>query len=209
MTAAGLTINDLESELYVLQRSDLILQNFASASVDISLLAQSPTSYTYHMLPGSCIPIVVHGIKVLGVPLGDAPFCAQQVSNTVLSIQSTSTSFPDLRIVTNTPSQHCPAVYCCNTRITYFLCALPLTSSQSHLPDLNALFDHFIAVTLSFQDDYAHSLYAIQYAQALQQARQGIPDGGFGLTSASLRAPPASYVTNRDFCQWYSSLAVR
>ena len=36
MTAAGLTINDLESELYVPQWSDVTLQNLASASADLS-----------------------------------------------------------------------------------------------------------------------------------------------------------------------------
>ena len=41
MTAADLTINDLESELYVAQWSDMTLQNLASASADLSPLAQS------------------------------------------------------------------------------------------------------------------------------------------------------------------------
>ena len=60
MAAAGLAINDLESELYVPHWSYLIIQNFASASADISVspLAQPPTSYAYHMLTGSCVPIV-------------------------------------------------------------------------------------------------------------------------------------------------------
>ena len=40
----------------------------------------------------------------------------------------------------------------------------------------------------------------------MQQKRQGIRDGGFGLTSASLTAPAASYVATRNF--WYSSLAL-
>ena len=35
MTASGLAINDLESELYVPKWSDLILQNLASTSADI------------------------------------------------------------------------------------------------------------------------------------------------------------------------------
>ena len=92
--------------------------------------------------------------------------------------------------------------------LPYLLRALPLESSQPHLPDLDALFDHFMAVTLSFQDDYAHSPHATHYAHALQQIRQGIRDGGFGLTSARVTAPAASYVTTRDFCKWYSSLAL-
>ena len=37
----------------------------------------------------------------------------------------------------------------------------------------------------------------------------GIRNGGLGLTSASLTAPAASYVANRDFCQWCLSLALR
>ena len=52
------------------------------------------------------------------------------------------------------------------------------------------------------------SHHATHYAQALQQIRQGICDGGLGLTSARLTAPAASYVATRDFCKWYSSLAL-
>ena len=121
------------------------------------------------MLTGSCVPIVVHCVKVLGVPLDDAPFCAQQVSNTVLSIQS------DLDLLSRFENSHQRtklAVYCCNTRITSLLRALPLTSSQSHLLDPDALCDHVMAVTLSFQDDDAHSPNATQHAQALQQICQ-------------------------------------
>ena len=145
----------------------MILQNLASASADLSPLAQSPTSYAYRMLTGSCVPIVVLGVKVLGVPLGDAPFCAQQDSNTVLSIQS------DLDLLSRFENRHQRtklAVYCCNTRITYLTSYVLFPSrAPSHL---DALFDHFMAVSLSFQDDYAHSPHATHYAQALQQIRQ-------------------------------------
>ena len=72
----------------------------------------------------------------------------------------------DLLRVSRFPHYHKRAKlahYYCNSRITYLLRALALSIFQTHLQDLDAPFYHFIVVTFCFEDNYAHSPYAVQY----------------------------------------------
>ena len=69
---------------------------------------------------------------------------------------------------------------------------------------MDETFDHFMADLLSFESGYATSQLAHHYANALQQCRLGIKQGGLGLTQAALIAPAANYVALRDFYCWYS-----
>ena len=69
---------------------------------------------------------------------------------------------------------------------------------------MDETFDRFMADLLSFESGYVTSQLAHYYANALQQYRLGIKQGGLGLTQAVLIAPAANYVALRDFYCWYS-----
>jgi hypothetical protein len=99
------------------------------------------------------------------------------------------------------------AIYCCNTRISYLLQAVPPATAQPHLQQHDKMFDNFMATTLAFQDDYLQSAYLQHYNRALQQLRLGIKQGGMGLTSAEMVAPAALYVSLREFRRWYQAYA--
>jgi hypothetical protein len=101
------------------------------------------------------------------------------------------------------------ALYCCNTRISYLLRAVPTPIIQPLMLPLDAAFESFFADSLSFEDNYTRGQHALAYQQALQQCRFGIKQGGLGLTSATLVAPAALYVALRQFREWYGFLAQR
>ena len=64
------------------------------------------------------------------------------------------------------------ALYCCNSRIVYLICALPLEVVRPELPQLDQLFDTFVASTLCFKEGYSESHHAVSHNRALQQVCQ-------------------------------------
>ena len=207
MHKIGLEINSMESALYapqwhnqadasLLTRDDIQLQQLVPQTSE-------PPQLYYRTFNNELIPIVRQGLKILGGPLGSPQYCAELVQKVIHSIKQ------DLDLLSAFPHLHQRtklAVHCSNTRITYLLRSTPLSISLPELPVLDHHFENFVASTMDFQEDYSQSEHAANYSKALQQARLGIRQGGFGLTSAQLTAPAAVYVAFRDFNQWYSSL---
>ena len=204
MSRIGLKINSHESELYIPQWRNLDTAALSSHDAVKIFFNDLPPVMCLPMLNDDYIPIAQSGLKIVGVPLGTHQFCQQQLQKTILSIKA------DLDLLKNFDFLHQRvklALYCCNTRITYLLRATPLVVSTLDLPALDTHFEDFMASTLHFEENYAHSQHSIAYKRALCQIRHGIKCGGFGLTSSLLVAPAASYVALRDFNQWNISLA--
>jgi hypothetical protein len=94
------------------------------------------------------------------------------------------------------------AVFCSNTRASHFPRAAALAISTPLMQGLDDSFDNFMAATLDFPHDYSSNASERQYANALQQIRLGIKQGGYGLTSAALIVPAALYTAICAFTKW-------
>ena len=201
MGRAGLTLNPLDSALYIpswlpLPAHSLPQRQWVVLHTDGSTHLAIDEHITF--------PLKLDGIKVLGCPIGTQVYSASQLQKTIAKVQT------DLDLLNHFPHLHQRiklAIYCCNTRISYLLQAVSLATSHSHLQQHDKMFDNFMATTLAFQADYLQSSYAQHYTRALQQFRLGIKQGGMGLTSAEMVAPAALYVSLREFRRWYQAYA--
>jgi hypothetical protein len=128
------------------------------------------------------------GIKVLGCPLGTEAYCKLVLEDITSKIEQ------DLTLLKEFPWLHQRtklAIFCSNTRATYFLRAATPTIAEPVMKRLDASFDEFLAHTLSFPATYRQESPLVPYDKAIQQARLGIKQGGCGLTSAAMVVPAA------------------
>jgi hypothetical protein len=203
MQAAGLVLNPRDSCAYIPSWSNL---NSASLKAQPGVSATADQKYTIDMGNGEHFPLELTGIKILGCPIGTQMYCETQIRSTIAKIET------DLQLLKDFKWLHQRAklaIYCCNTRMTYLLRATPVLYTQRLAKVVDETFDHFMADLLSFESGYAVSNNATHYANALQQCRLGIKQGGLGLTKAALVAPAANYVALRDFYSWYTTQAVK
>ena len=157
--------------------------------------------FAYIISDEHSIPIAQQGLRVLGCPIGLDDYCSSQLDSLSRDIEH------DLELLQSISYLHQRtklAIYCCNTRPTYLLRALPLGITKPRMYRPDAVFDAFMASTLSFQRNYRQGEHKDTYAAALRQLRLGIKHGGFGLTSQALIAPAALYVALRHFASWLS-----
>ena len=75
MSAAGLRINDDESELYFPQWHNCSPDHSVTQFPQVSLGDSSSPPCSNQT--GNCVPIAVYGVKVLGVLIGEPEYCAQ------------------------------------------------------------------------------------------------------------------------------------
>ena len=148
---------------------------------------------------GDSIPWRRNGLKILGCPIGSEAFCTEVLQRTVSKIEG------DLEVLRTFPHLHHRiklATYCSNTRASYFLRAAAIAISTPLMQHLDGSFDSFMAATLDFPHDFASCQEGPHYTRALQQVRLGIKQGGYGLTSAALIIPAASYSAICAFTRW-------
>jgi hypothetical protein len=198
MTNLGLTINPLESEIYVPQWKNNNLEQLES-----ELVTKQHGKAHVQLTQGIFIPLTVQGIKMLGCPMGEEEFCINIIQGTVAKIEK------DLDLLVQFPFIHQQvkmAIYCSNTRANYLLRATDLNHAVPQMRKLDTLVDRFMAHTLCFEANHEATQYGDVYAQAIKQVRLGIKQGGIGLASNELIAPAASYVALRDFTYWYAQL---
>ena len=199
MGAIGLHVNAGESEMYIPEwrgvESDKLerMPGFSRGDRE----GQSAEFMT--MANGDLICLAREGFKVLGCPLGTSTFCQKVVERTAAAIEG------DLVLLREFPHLHQRikmAIYCANTRATYYLRAVKLATSIPIMRKLDVSFDNFIAQTLQFEQGHEMSEQKHSYRQALKQSRLGIKGGGCGLTSNTMAAPAANYASLSAFTRW-------
>ena len=190
---AGLSLNPSDSAVFIpswqsLTPSELLAQQSVTQDPDGHLHLPMSSNTTF--------PLKLDGITVLGCPIGTKEFCDHSIQTVIGKVER------DLNQLRHFPHLHQRiklAIYCCNTRITYLLRAVPLAIALPRLSAYDSMFDNFMAHTLAFEEDYLHSAYSQSYSRALKQCRLGIKQGGMGLTSAVMVAPAALHVALREF----------
>jgi hypothetical protein len=201
---AGLELNPADSEVYIPSWQPLPEQQLA---IHPRVSLDGPTG-AITILLGTDTPFSLRreGVKILGCPIGTPQFCSLHIESAcrkILADLDRLKTFPYLHHRTKL------ALYCCNTRISYLLRAVPTPTIQPFLVTLDRNFDFFLADTLSFEASYETSIHAAAYQRAIQQSRYSIKQGGLGLTSSALVSPAALYVSLREFREWYSSMAAK
>ena len=200
MIDIGLHLNPTESELYIPEWSDVPFDQVADLmSLSSSSFCQGENGESFRMLNGDLIPWRRPGLKILGCPLGSAQYCTDLLQRTVSKIEA------DLAVLSTFPPLHQRiklAVFCSNTRASYFLRAAATAISTPLMHGLDEAFDSFMAATLDFPHDFTSNVDGPRYSSALQQIRLGIKQGGYGLTSAALIVPAALYAAICAFTKW-------
>ena len=111
----------------------------------------------------------------------------------------------DLTVLSTFPPLHQRiklAVFCSNTRESYFLQAAATAISSPLMHGLDDAFYSFMPATLDFPHDFTRDVDEPRYSSALQQIRLGIERGGYGLPSTALIAPAALYAAICAFTKW-------
>ena len=194
----GLQLNPAESQLHVPEWRSM------SASALSSIFKETPFHFlngevSVKMLNGDLIPWRQEGMKVLGCPLGSETYCKLVLEAIADKIEQ------DLALLKEFPWLHQRtklAIYCSNTRATYFLRAIAPNIAEPVMKRLDASFDDFLAHTLSFPATHRQESPLVPYDKALQQARLGIKQGGCGLTSVAMVVPAALFAAICAFIEW-------
>ena len=200
----GLELNPSDSQAHIPGWEDKTF--FEGHQMEIQQQEAPETGFSLSMPNGDKVPISTQGLKILGCPIGVEEFCKSELTCIFNKISS------DLDLLCTFPHLHQRmkmAIFCCNTRATYFLRAMPLSLTGQLTPNLDSDFERFIAETLGFPKQYKDHEYRTQYDNALKQCRLGIKQGGIGMTSSSLIAPAASYVSQLQFISWFHATANR
>ena len=194
----GLQLNPAESQLHVPEWRSM------SASALSTIFKETPFhifngEVSVKMLNGDLIPWRQEGMKVLGCPLGSETYCKLVLEAIADKIEQ------DLALLKEFPWLHQRtklAIYCSNTRATYFLRAIAPNIAEPVMKRLDASFDDFLAHTLSFPATHRQESPLIPYDKALQQARLGIKQGGCGLKSVAMVVPAALFAAICAFIEW-------
>ena len=198
IAAIGLRLNPAESQLHIpecktVPKSDLMRvlseDHFQDHNGEIMAV----------MLNGDLIPLRQQGLKVLGCPLGSDEYCRQVLEEIATKIEK------DLTLLKEFPCLHQRlklAIFCSNTRATYFLRTMAPHIAEPLMTRLDASFNEFLAHTLSFPPTFRTESPLIPYDKALQQARLGIKQGGCGLTSLAMLVPAALFSSICAFVVW-------
>ena len=198
MLAVGLHLNPAESELYIPESRDTPFSE-ALHLLGPSLISTTDGGESIQMINGDLIPWRRTGLKILGCPIGSDEFCATVFQRTTSKIEE------DLAALRAFPHLHQRiklATFCSNTRATYFLRAAAINISTPLMQTLDDSFNTFMATTLDFPHDFAGCAEGPHYTRALHQIRLGIKQGGYGLTSAAMIVPAASYSAICAFARW-------
>jgi hypothetical protein len=203
MSSIGLKINSHESELHIPQWRDLDTAALSAHDALQVFINDLPPKMCIPMLNDDYIPIAQSGLQIVGVPLGTHQFCQQQIQKTILSIKA------DLDLLKTFYSLHQLefvklALYCCNTRISYFLRLALLRTSSAWTVKYDEAFECVFRRVLHFPLDSQDPLVSPSYDNALEQLRLPITKGGFGLASAEATAPGGLYSAVVGFVRWHA-----
>ena len=198
IAAVGLQLNPSESQIHVPEWKSI------PKSALLHTFSRSPFHYnngevSVRMQNGDLIPWRQQGFKVLGCPLGTDAFCKMVLQEIAQKIEK------DLTLLKEFPWLHQRiklAIYCSNTRATYFLRTMAPHIAEPVMTSLDGSFDAFLAHTLCFPTTYQAESPVIPYDKALKQARLGIKQGGCGMTSAAMIVPAALFAAISTFTLW-------
>ena len=147
------------------------------------------------------LPIVKDRRKVLGGVVGSESFCSEVYCRNMAKIVQ---DVEHLELVDSLHLQSKLAVYCCNTRISYFLRLALLLTSSAWTVKYNEAFECVFRLVLHFPLDSQDPLVSPSYDSALEQLCLPIMKGGFGLASAEATAPGGLYLAVVRFACWHA-----
>ena len=147
------------------------------------------------------LPIAKDGLKVLGGAVGSESFCSEVFGRNVAKIVQ---DVEHLELVDSLHLRSKLAVYCCNTRISYFLRLASLRTSSAWTVKYDKAFECVFRRVLHFPFDSQDPLVSPSYDNALEQLRLPITKGGFGLASAEVTAPGGLYSAVVGFACWHA-----
>ena len=176
-----------------------------SFSASSSIFKETPFHFlngevSVKMLNGDLIPWRQAGMKVLGCPLGSETYCNLVLEAIAVKIEQ------DLALLKEFPWLHQRtklALYCSNTRATYFLRAIAPNIAEPVMKRLDASFDDFLARNPSvFPLHIVKNPHWFCMTRHSQQARLGIKQGCCGLKSVAMVVPAALFAAICAFIEW-------
>ena len=193
MQTAGLALNPSDSCTYIPPWRRLSPDNLKTQP---GVRVLDDQTYFIDMGNGEFFPLELTGIKTPGFPIGTQTYCENVISSTIANIEADFQLLKDIKWFHQQAKQ---TIHCCNTHITYLICAAQVHHTLHLAKVMDETFGHLMADLLSFESGYAISQMANHYANALQPCRLKIKQGGLGLTQAAPITPAANYVALREF----------